>query len=206
MQNEEEWIRRASGGDEAAFEQLLLAYEKPVYNLCLRMAGSADDAWDLSQEVFIKVWRGLPEYRFASGFSTWLYRLASNTCIDYLRRKKRRNTVSLTLSDEQEQPQELELLDPAPLPQEQLEQKERQAAVEQALAQLPDDFRQILQLRVGQELSYEQIAQILDIRVGTVKSRLARARMQLREILENGNFFEKTSSNPVKKEAVHREL
>ena len=82
-------IRRAQRGDNDAFEQLLLEHQKNVYNLCYRMAGNADDALDLSQETFLRAWRCLDQYQFASSFSTWLYRLCSNLCIDFLRRRKR---------------------------------------------------------------------------------------------------------------------
>ena len=87
--SEEQLIRRAQQGDNSAFEQLLLAHQKKVYNLCLRMAANPDDALDLSQEAFIKAWRGLAQYQFGAEFSTWLYRLTRNVCIDHLRQRKR---------------------------------------------------------------------------------------------------------------------
>ena len=85
--SEEQLIRRAQQGDNSAFEQLLLAHQKKVYNLCLRMAANPDDALDLSQEAFIKAWRALGQYQFEASFSTWLFRLTSNVCIDFLRQK-----------------------------------------------------------------------------------------------------------------------
>ena len=167
-------IRRAAAKDESAFEQLMLLHQKPVYNICYRMAGNADDALDLSQEVFLKLWRTLEQYQFDAAFSTWLFRLTQNVCIDFLRP------------------------DPEPLPEERVIFNEKQAAIRAAMNALPVDFREILQLRVVQELPYEQIAQIMDLPVGTVKSRLARARLQLKKRLDVGNFFETDASNRAK--------
>ena len=96
--SEEQLIRRAQQGDNGAFEELLLLHQKKVYNLCLRMSANPDDALDLSQEAFLRAWRSLGQYQFEANFSTWLFRLTSNICIDFLRRKKRRQETSLTES------------------------------------------------------------------------------------------------------------
>ena len=85
--SEEQLIRRAQQGDNGAFEELLLLHQKKVYNLCLRMSANPDDALDLSQEAFLRAWRSLGQYQFEASFSTWLFRLTSNICIDFLRRK-----------------------------------------------------------------------------------------------------------------------
>lgn len=195
-------IRRAQSGDEGAFEQLLLAHQKSVYNLCLRMAGNPDDALDLSQEAFIRAWRALGQYQFDAAFSTWLFRLTSNVCIDFLRKQKRQQHMSLTVTDEDESGEEFAVPDPAPGPEEQAVHNERRQAVARAMAALPGDYRAVMQLRAVEALSYEQIAEILDIKVGTVKSRLARARAQLRKILKDGNFFDSDSSEQMPEE-VH---
>ena len=195
-------IRRAQSGDEGAFEQLLLAHQKSVYNLCLRMAGNPDDALDLSQEAFIRAWRALGQYQFDAAFSTWLFRLTSNICIDFLRKQKRQQHMSLTATDEDESGEEFAGPEPAPGPEEQAVHNERRQAVAQAMAALPGDYRAVMQLRAVEALSYEQIAEILDIKVGTVKSRLARARAQLRKILKDGNFFDSDSSEQMPEE-VH---
>ena len=195
---EEELIRRAAQGDDGAFEQLVLAHQRQVYNLCLRICCNEADAMDLSQEAFIRAWHGLGQYQFGAEFSTWLYRLTRNVCIDFLRRKKRQQHVSLTFSDDEDEGKELSVPDPEPLPEERVIFNEKQAAIRAAMNALPVDFREILQLRVVQELPYEQIAQIMDLPVGTVKSRLARARLQLKKRLDAGNFFETDASNRAK--------
>lgn len=198
---EEQLIRRAQQGDNDAFEQLLLLHQKKVYNLCLRMSANPDDALDLSQEAFIKAWRSIGQYQFEASFSTWLFRLTSNVCIDHLRRKKRRQETSLTESfDDSDEGEEFTLPDAAPLPEEQAITNETKLALAQAMERLGPEHREILQLRVVEDLPYEQIAEILDIRVGTVKSRLARARLSLRKILKAGNYFSDASSEGIEGE------
>lgn len=188
MTNEMALIRRVQRGDQDAFAELLEAYEKPVYNLCLRMTGNPEDAADMTQEAFLKVWRGIEQYKFESSFSTWVYRLTSNVCIDFLRGKKRRQTVSLTVDEDQDGAAELELPDAAPLPEDQVLHRETESEIVRAMNRLDDEFRMILTLRILEDLSYEEIAQVMDLKVGTVKSRLARARVKLKKILtETGN-------------------
>lgn len=193
-------IRRVLEGDDQAFQQLVMAYEKQVFNLCLRMCGNREDAKDLAQEAFIKAWRGLRFYQFEAAFSTWLYRLTSNVCIDYLRREKRRPTVSLTPEDENQEHPEAGIADPAPLPEEQVLHREREELVAWAMNQLDEEFRQVLTLRVIENLTYEEIGQIMELKEGTVKSRLARARLKLKKILrESGNNLEVLSSDSVER-------
>ena len=153
------------------------------------MVGHAEDAADLTQEVFLKVWQGLPSFQGDSTFSTWLYRLTSNACIDFLRReKRRRGTLSL---DDEEWELASQLPDPAPTPQK---------ALEAGLAQLSDEHRQVLILRELNGLSYEEIAQVLSLSPGTVKSRIARARLSLANFLrKSGNFSDASSSMRTKR-------
>ena len=191
-------IRRAAQKDEQAFEQLMLLHQKAVYNICYRMAGNAEDALDLSQEVFLKLWRTLEQYQFDAAFSTWLYRMTQNACIDFLRRQKRQQHASLTVSDDEAAGKELSVPDPAPLPEDRVIFNEKPEAIRTAMHALPPDFREILELRVVRNLPYEQIAQIMGLPVGTVKSRLARARLQLKKRLEAGNFFEQGASKRMK--------
>ena len=195
-------IRRAQRGDADAFEQLLLEHQKNVYNLCYRMAGNPDDAMDLSQETFLRAWRCLDQYQFASAFSTWLYRLCSNICIDFLRRRRRQQTVPLTFEDADGEEQTYAVPDAQPLPEEQVELKRTRETLAAAMAQLLPEHRAVLQLRVVNEMSYEQIADVLDIQIGTVKSRLSRARNQLKKILERGNLSRRASSESMEGEVA----
>ncbi len=199
--SEEQLIRRAQQGDNGAFEELLLLHQKKVYNLCLRMSANPDDALDLSQEAFLRAWRSLGQYQFEASFSTWLFRLTSNICFDFLRRKKRRQETSLTESyDDSDEGTELSVPDAQPGPEQQAMTNETKIELARAMEQLSPKHREILQLRVIEDLQYEQIADILGVRVGTVKSRLARARLSFRKILKAGNYFDSASSEPVEGE------
>lgn len=184
---ESDLIRRAQSGDRDAFACLLERYEKQVYHQALRMVSNPEDAADMTQDAFIKAWQGLPAFQGSSSFSTWLYRLTSNVCIDFLRReKKRRGDLSL---DDEERELAATLSDPAPTPQRTLEQKELRRAVTEGLASLSEDHRQVLVLREISGLSYDEIALTLGLSPGTVKSRIARARLALANFLrKNGNF------------------
>lgn len=202
--DERQVIQRVLDGDQEAFAELVKAYEKQVYNLCLRMCGNPEDARDLSQEAFVKAWRGLQFYQFEAAFSTWLYRLTSNVCIDFLRRKKREPQTVPPLRNENGEDAEPEVADSCPDPEEQLLHRERQSQIAWAMGQLEPEFRQVLTLRVIQELSYEQIAAIMELKVGTVKSRIARARWKLKKILlESGNNFGWASSEETERRERH---
>lgn len=187
-----ELVRAAAQGDEEAFASLVRQYENKVYHLALRMCGNEEDAWDTAQEAFLAAWRGLPSFRGEAGFSTWLYRLTSNAAIDCLRRTKRqRGEASLD-----DGAVSLDAVETGPGPQEAAEGAELQAAVDAGLMQLSDGHRQVLVLREIQGLSYEEIAGILSLDLGTVKSRLSRARGALRKILlKSGNLSGYLPSN-----------
>ena len=173
MNNEQDILRRAQQGDSEAFRLLVEAYQTQVYRLALRMCGEAA-ADDVTQEAFLAAWRALPEFRGTCRFSTWLYRLTTNAAIDWLRREKRHRGMDDVT--------ELELPDDGPSPQDQAEQAETQQAVRRALSLL---------LRYMQELDYAEIAAALEISEGTVKSRISRAKMRLRELLDgSGNLFD----------------
>ena len=198
MPEELELIKRAAGGDDTAFEQLVNQYQKPVYNLACRMCGNADDAFDLSQEAFLNAWKGLKGFQFQSSFSTWLYRLTSNVCLSYLRSKKRKSAVSLVFLDDEEEEQEWEIADSAPLPEEQTISKEERRQVESALNSLEVEYREALTLSVYSGLSYQQIAEIQGVQEGTVKSRIFRAREKIRRIIQSGNNSSPSASNSAK--------
>ena len=195
MQREDELVRRAQSGDLDAFEALVRAHEKTVYTLALRMTNQPQDAEDMAQEAFLKVWRALPDYRWESRFSVWLYRIVSNVCLDWLRRQAKRPTVSLSVEDDEGEEAERELPDGRQSPERLLEQKLTREAVQKGLAALPEEQRQILLLREIKGLSYEEIGEILSLEPGTVKSRIFRARKRLCAfLLREGNIPEEYAS------------
>lgn len=200
--DEKELVQRAAEGDRRAFEQLVVQYQKPVYNLALRMSGSEDDAFDLSQEAFLRAWRGLKFFKFESSFSTWLYRLTSNVCIDFLRQKKRSNVVSLNFLDEDNEQQEFAQPDQTPGPEEQAIRADERDRIAQALNELEPEYRQALTLCAINGLSYIEIAEVLEIPAGTVKSRISRAREKMRlKLQQSGNKSDLHSSTKTGKEA-----
>lgn len=197
---EQELVSRAKQGDQDAFAQLVQANQNRIYTLALRMTGNPEDGADLAQEAFLRAWRSLPSFQGESSFSTWLYRLTSNLCIDFLRKEKRRKSAAtFTSLDDEESTAPAEVPDHRFTPESKLERKELRAAVGQAMLKLSDEHRQVLVLRELEGLSYIEIAGRLNLEEGTVKSRLARARLSLRNILlADGNFSPPTSSIKMK--------
>ena len=194
-----ELVARAGAGDQEAFEQLVRDNQNRVYSLAVRLVGDREEAADLAQEAFLKAWQGLSSFQGESSFSTWLYRLTTNVCIDYLRRKKRRQEVEPAVSLDDEDSGWAEPADAGQDPQRKLEEAERSRALSRGLERLPEHQRQVLVMRELSGLSYQEIGAATGLDLGTVKSRIARARLALRKILlEDGNFFDSPSSNPTK--------
>lgn len=197
--NDAELAARAARGDKTAFEALVRAHEKDVYNLALRLSRSREDAFDLSQEIFLRVWRALPGFKGTAAFSTWLYRLTYNLCLDHARKAKRRREQPLVRQDGDGPEQPLEWPDLRYSPESQWDKRELREAIARAMHRLTPEQRAVLTLREIRGLSYDEIAEALRLPAGTVKSRLARAREALREILvSKGNFFDSKSSEQAK--------
>ena len=196
---EQKWIDSARKGDQDAFAELVRLYEKKVFALTTRMCKNPEDAAEAAQEAFLAAWQGLPNFRGDAAFSTWLYRLASNACIDLLRREGRHQSAAGPSFNDEETG--LEVADTAPTPAETLERKELRQQIELGLQSLSTEHRQVLILREIHQLSYDEISRILKLDTGTVKSRISRGRRQLRNfLLKSGNFSAAAPSNLAEKE------
>lgn len=191
MTREEEYalVQRIQSGDSDAFAVMMDLYQKQVYNLALRTVGNPEDAADMTQEAFLRAYRAIGSFRGDSKLSVWLYRLTQNVCIDFLRSRGRRPTVSLTVENEADEVQELDVADDRFDPEEQYQRKALRDAVRRGLDSLPEEYRAILVLREINGLSYAEIGEQLQLEEGTVKSRLFRARKKLCEFLQrDGNL------------------
>ena len=199
MSNEKALVQQAKAGDRNAFAALVTAYESKIYNLALRYLGNREDAMDASQEVFLRVFRFLPGFNEESGFSTWIYRIGVNVCKDMLTKRSRRNEQSLEIPDEEDETRQLEIADDRHDPQQLLEGAELRQVLSDAISTLPEQQREMIVLRDIQGLTYDEIATVLSLEPGTVKSRLSRARENLRKkLLQNGNIFQLSASKVTK--------
>ncbi len=182
--NERLLLKRAKKGDVDAFEQLIEKYQKKVYNIALKMLGNKEDAYDMSQEVFIRVYRSIDKFKEQASLSTWIYKITTNVCLDEIRRRKNRFTVSIDddmeLNDSKVKRQ---IEYDGPSPEIIVEENELREIINKSIQQLPEQYRVVTILRDIQGFSYEEIANILDVPQGTVKSRINRARAMLRDIL-----------------------
>ncbi len=179
-------IALAQAGDTTAFERIMRTYEQKVYNLALRMTGSEADAFDVAQDTFIRVYTSLKGFKGDSVFSTWLHRITTNIALDFLRKRKRRQDHEEPMETDPETGFPLhEVPDMRYSPETAMETTEFRDAVQEALLEISPDHRQILLLREISGLSYAEIADTLSLETGTVKSRIARAREQLRIKLQH---------------------
>ena len=176
-------IRRCKQGEEAAFQEILSRYRTPIYNLCWRMTRNDEDALDLAQEVFIKVFRLLDRFDEQYAFHSWLFRIATNHCIDHLRRQRLRFLSLERDGGTAEEEAALQVASEDPEPDVILERREALEKLEEVIAELPPHYRVITLLRHDQQLSYEEIAESLQLPLGTVKARIHRARNMIQQLL-----------------------
>lgn len=180
-----ELIAKAISGREDGFEELVRRYQRPITNYVFRMLNDYDASLDVTQEVFIKVYNSLSRYSSEYKFSTWLYRIAHNAAIDYIRRKSP-NEQSIE-TENKDGAYQLQIESPNPTPEQERERSEWRTEIEAVVKCLPAVYRELILLRHAQDLSYDEIAEITALPLGTVKNRLFRAREMMREIfIERG--------------------
>ena len=180
-----ELVRRCRAGDGAAWEEIVHTYSRRIYNLAYRFTSRADTAEDLTQEVFIKVYNSLMRYRSEFKFSTWIYKIAHNAAIDHLRRHAVREH-SLTTGIDGER-REISIESRRLTPEQESEKKEQRSEIESVVQLLPSAYRELIVLRHSQDLSYDEIAEVTGLPLGTVKNRLFRAREAMRDhLLQRG--------------------
>ena len=183
--DESELVTELQSGSEAAFDFLVTHYHAPVFNLILGMLGDPTDAADGTQEVFLKAFKGIRQFRQGSSLKTWLYRIAIREALNHRRWFKRHLQKNVSIDAEPEEGQApIEIEDLHGTPFDQLASREIQDVVQQALRQVPDVFRGAVILRDLEGLSYEEVAEVLECSVGTVKSRILRGRRALKELLD----------------------
>lgn len=172
-------IKQAIRGDAYAFEQLMRRHESRMYSVAIRMCGNREDAQDCVQDAMLRIYRALDRFKGQSSFSTWVYRITMNTCLDELRRRKVRASTSLdSLLESGWSP-----TDESDTPERHAIDSERRKALSQAIHSLPEDMRSAIVLREMQGLSYEEISDVLSVNVGTIKSRISRGREKLRQLI-----------------------
>ncbi|HEY5611525.1 MAG TPA: sigma-70 family RNA polymerase sigma factor, partial [Thermoanaerobaculia bacterium] len=174
-------VGRILGGERERFDDLVTRYEKRIVNYVYRITHRYDEAHDLAQEIFTKVYLALDRYDPQYQFSTWIFRIAQNTAIDAVR-KKALPEISLTKGESDEDSRETEFADPDASPYRDLKNKQLTAAIDRAVGELPADYRELIQLRHFAELSYEEIAAMKKLPLGTVKNKLFRARNLLKDV------------------------
>ena len=177
-------LRRCLAGEEAAYRELVARYQRAVYTVAIRMVRSAEDAEDLTQETFVRVFKALDRYDPSRPFQAWLFTITSRLCIDHIRRRRMKMVPLVRTEPGSEEEQTVELEDPGLGPEELTARAEEEHGVRGLIDSLPPHYRIVVLLRHQQDLSYEEISEILHLPLGTVKARIHRARALLKQRLE----------------------
>ena len=181
-ENDTELIRRIQKGDEKAFEEIIRRYSNRIINLATQIMGSQDEGWDIAQEVFISVWKNIKSFDISKNFYPWVRKITVNACYEELRRRK--GHIESSLDDVEEGEPSIDVPDDAYSPEDIFAKIELKEVVEEALNSLPKHYRVTLWLRIIENLSYEEIAETLEINIGTVKSRINMARKMMQDRLK----------------------
>ncbi len=183
-----EHVKAFQEGRKKSFDELVIRYQDRVFNICYRMLGNYEDANDSAQDIFIRVYRSLQGFRLQSSFSTWLYRIAVNTCknrVGSSSYRRNRSVIRINGSTNRDgEERSMEIGDCTHTPNGALERKEREAVIQKAIESLPENQRTVVVLRDAEGFAYDEIVEITGLNLGTVKSRIARARERLKDKLK----------------------
>ena len=193
-------LRRAQKGDTAAFEQLITPHEQVIWRVCWHYTHHQQDAADCMQEAMLKAWRAIGSYRGDCALESWLYRIAATVCLDFLRKQKR---LPETESADEMAESGFHPVDDSPTPEAAALHAESGAQLREAIDALPGDMRTVLILYALEGRPYDEIAEVTGTSIGTVKSRLNRARQKIAKFLQDGNKSTGTSSNTLKGGRIH---
>lgn len=180
---DEELVRRVQAGNNEAFEELVKRYERKVYNIAYRLMGNERDASEVLQDAFLRAYRFLPKFQFKSSFFTWLYRIATNVSLTKLRKREKVQLVSIDEPANADGDLPLEIPDYRYNPEKMMKQRQLREALQNAVDNLPPDYRSVVVLRDLEGLSNEEVSKVLNLTVAAVKSRLHRGRLELRKVL-----------------------
>ncbi len=179
---ENDFIKKCKKGNREAFNRLFEIYQSQVVNIAYSMLSDREDAYDAAQEVFVRVYKNIGSFKEESSFNTWLYRIITNVCSDILRKRQKTSKV-ISISNMMGEDNDIDIPDDSPTPEENIELTERQRAVKDAISQLREEYRVVITMCDIEGMSYDDIAEMLGIPKGTVKSRINRARSSLKKIL-----------------------
>ncbi len=181
--NENNLLHKARNGDVGAFEELTTAYYSKVYSICYRMLNNTEDAYEQAQETFIKAFKYIKDFKGNCAISTWLYRIATNVCLDFIRKNKKKKVISIEQNTFEDLQLKDSLISENPGPEKVAETNAQKQAIKEAMDKMNEKNRLAIILRDFMGLSYDEISDTMKIPVGTVKSRISRARNELRELL-----------------------
>jgi RNA polymerase sigma-70 factor (ECF subfamily) len=184
--NERLLIKSSKSGNIQSFEELISIYEKKAYNIAFRIMGNEEDAKDMTQEAFVRIFKAIANFKEQSSFSTWMYRIVTNVCLDEIRKRKNEKVISIDSGLETEDGEiKLELKSNTETPEEIYQRKQNKQVIVDAIKELNDEYRSVIVLRDVQGFSYDEIAEILSCSIGTVKSRINRGRNLLKDKLKS---------------------
>jgi RNA polymerase sigma-70 factor (ECF subfamily) len=186
LEEDKELIKRCQRGDLGAYEDLIVLYGKRIFNICYKLLGDYHNASDITQEVYIKIYRNIKKFKFNSSLWTWIYSIVTNSCKDYYRKNNKSINI-VSIDEEKEEGNVIEIIDRENYIEDILIKKYEKELIGNTISKLKYEYKEIIVLKDIYGYSYDEISSMVDISMGTVKSRLSRAREKLKKLLENND-------------------